>query len=71
MSILTMDDLEPSLDWVHIIVDPIKRPTVVALKNYSVAKNLAIKDTNNGFVISISPETLTKLANGELSEIIV
>lgn len=69
MSNLDMGDIEMAEGWVHVIVEPIKKPFAYANTNYTEAKGHSIKHTMFGFLINISPETLHKLQTGELVEI--
>lgn len=70
-NILTMDDIERSQNWVHVVVDPLVSPMVFATPNYTQAKHDCIQRTQHGFLINISPETLAKIENGEMWEITI
>lgn len=68
---LTMDDIERSRNWVHVVVDPLVSPMVFATPNYTQAKRDCIQRTQHGFLINISPETLAKIEKGEMWEITI
>ena len=68
---LTMDDIERSQNWVHVVVAPLVIPMVFATTNYTQAKHDCIQRTQHGFLINISPETLAKIENGEMWEITI
>ena len=68
---LTMDDIERSQNWVHVVVDPLVSPMVFATPNYTQAKHDCIQRTQHGFLINISPETLAKIEKGEMWEITI
>lgn len=70
-NMLTMDDIERSQNWVHVVVDPLVIPMVFATPNYTQAKHDCIQRTQHGFLINISPETLAKIENGEMWEITI
>lgn len=71
LKFLDMDDIEMAENWVHVIVEPIKKPFAYAKTNYTEAKGDCTRYTTFGFLINISPETLKKLETGELLEITV
>ena len=68
---LTMDDIERSRNWVHVVVDPLVTPMVFATINYTQAKHDCVQRTQHGFLINISPETLAKIEKGEMWEITI
>ena len=70
-NMLTMDDIERSQNWVHVVVAPLVIPMVFATTNYTQAKHDCIQRTQHGFLINISPETLAKIENGEMWEITI
>ncbi len=70
-NMLTMDDIERSQNWVHVVVDPLVIPMVFATTNYTQAKHDCTQRTQYGFLINISPETLAKIEKGEMWEITI
>ena len=66
---LTMDSVEPHDGCLFIVVDPLSMPTANATTKYRHAKSIQLQDTHFGAIIHISPETIEKIASGEIEEL--
>lgn len=66
---LTMDAVEPHDGCLFVVLDPLKMPTAYATTNYLYAQTVLTRDTHLGVIIHISPETIEKIAKGEIMEL--
>ena len=71
MSRFSMDSVERTDGWIHVIVEPLQTPTASAGTHYNEVKKQCVQYSMEGFLINISPETLEKIYSGEIQEITV
>lgn len=68
---LSMDMVEAHDGDLFIVVDPLSMPVAYATTEYMQAEQMRIRDTHLGVIIHLSRETIHKISNGEIKEIVL
>ena len=68
---LSMDMVEAHDGDLFIVVDPLSMPIAHATTEYMRAEQMRIRDTHLGVIIHLSRETIHKIHNGEIKEIVL